>query len=111
MSILVKNKRIGISSSKVRQVCNLIRRKPVSEAVKILRFCEKREIAIMLSKLIHSGLTIANESEKYDVDNLVIDTLFVDEGKTLKRIMPRAQGRAFKINKRTSHVTMELKEK
>jgi len=64
----------------------------------------------MLTKLLNSGLQIASESDKYDLDNLVIDTIMVDEGKTLKRIQPRAQGRAFRINKRTSYVTVALKE-
>ena len=53
---------------------------------------------------------IASESEKYDLDNLVVETIHVDEGPTLKRIQPRAQGRAFRIRKRTSYVTVALKE-
>ena len=64
----------------------------------------------MLTKLINSGLAIAADSEKYDIDNLVISTIFADEGPTLKRIQPRAQGRAFRVRKRTSHVTVEMKE-
>lgn len=110
MSVVVKNRNVGIAPRKVRQVCELIRRKPVSEAVKILRFCDKKEIAIVLSKLINSGLTIASDSDKVDLDNLVVGTLKVDEGPTLKRIQPRAQGRAFRVRKRTSHITVELRE-
>lgn len=110
MSIKVKGNHVGIAPRKVRQVCDLIRRKPVHEALKTLRFCDKKEIAIVLTKLINSGLAIASESDKYDLDNLVIGTLMVDEGPTLKRIQPRAQGRAFRVRKRTSHVTVELKE-
>lgn len=110
MAILVKNRRIGIAPRKVRQVCDLVRKKPASEALKILRFCEKKEIAIALTKLINSGLAIASDSDKYDIDNLVISRIFTDEGPTLKRIQPRAQGRAFRIRKRTSHITVELKE-
>ena len=64
MTIKVKNRRVGISPSKVRLVCNLVRDKKASEALKILRFCEKKEIAIMLTKLINSGLAIATESDK-----------------------------------------------
>ncbi len=108
--ITVKNNGVGKSASKVRQVANLIRRKKVEDALRILRFNDKKEISIMLTKLLNSGLQIASESEKYDLDNLVIDTIMVDEGKTLKRIQPRAQGRAFRINKRTSYVTVALKE-
>lgn len=110
MSIVVKNRNVGIGPRKVRSVCDLIRRKKASDALRTLRFCEKKEIAIMLTKLINSGLDIAANSEKYDLDNLIIDIIKVDEGATLKRVQPRAQGRAFRINKRTSHVTVALKE-
>ncbi|GAB4404355.1 MAG: 50S ribosomal protein L22 [Bacteriovoracaceae bacterium] len=110
MAILVKNNSVGVAPNKVRQVCDLVRNKKASEALKILRFCEKKEIAIILTKLINSGLAIAAESKKYDLDNLVVSTIFANEGMTLKRIMPRAQGRAYRIRKRTSKVTVELKE-
>jgi large subunit ribosomal protein L22 len=110
MAIVIKNNRVNIAPRKIRQVCDLIRSKRASEALRVLRFCEKKEIAIMLSKLINSGLAIASESDKYDLDNIHISTIFVDEGKTLKRIQPRAQGRAFRVRNRTSHVTVELKE-
>jgi large subunit ribosomal protein L22 len=110
MAITVKNRKVGIAPRKVRQVCDLVRGQKASDALKVLRFCEKKEIALMLAKLINSGLAIADESEKYDIDNLVINKIFADEGKTLNRIQPRAQGRAFRIRKRTSHVTLELNE-
>lgn len=110
MAITVKNNRVGIAPSKVRQVCNLVRNKKASEAIKILRFNEKKEISLMLTKLINSGLAIAAESGKYDIDNLVVGTIFADGGATQKRIQPRAQGRAFRVRKRSSHITVELKE-
>jgi large subunit ribosomal protein L22 len=96
MAILVKHRRAGISPMKVRLVCDLI--------------SGKKEIAVTLAKLINSGLAIAAESGKYDMDNLVINTLFANDGPTLKRIQPRAQGRAYRIRKRTSNITLELKE-
>lgn len=108
--IVVRNNNVNKSASKVRQVCNLIRNKKVEEAMQILRFNEKKEIAIMLTKLLNSGLQIASDSNKYDLDNLVIGEIMVDEGPTLKRIQPRAQGRAFRIRKRTSYVKVALKE-
>lgn len=111
MAITVKNRHVGIAPRKMRSVCDLIRRKPASVALNTLRFCDKREIALTLTKLINSGLEIASNSQKYDLDNLIIDELMVDEGPTLKRIQPRAQGRAFRINKRQSHVTLTLNEK
>jgi len=110
MSIVVKNRNVGIAPRKVRQVCDLVRNKKVEEALRILRFESKKEIAIMLTKLINSGLSIADADEKYDLDNLVVDKVFVDEGPTLKRIQPRAQGRAFRVRKRTIHITVALKE-
>jgi len=110
MAIVVKNNSVGVSARKVRQVCDLIRRKSVDDALRLLRFEGKKEIAIVLTKLINSGLAIASDSEKYDLDNLQVDRLFVDEGPTLKRIQPRAQGRAFRVRKRTSKITLALKE-
>jgi large subunit ribosomal protein L22 len=108
--ITVKNNNIGITARKVRGVADLIRRKKVEEALKILRFSEKKEIAILLTKLINSGLAIASESKKYDLDNLTVEMIKVDEGPQLKRIQPRAQGRAYRINKKSSYVTIGLKE-
>ncbi|RLA62480.1 MAG: 50S ribosomal protein L22 [Epsilonproteobacteria bacterium] len=110
MAIKVHANRVGIAPRKVRGVVNLIRNKKASEALRILRFCEKKEISIVLSKLLNSGLAIASDSEKYDIDNLVVSTIYANEGQTQKRIQPRAQGRAFKIRKRSSHITLELKE-
>ena len=110
MGIVVKNSNVGIAPRKVRQVLNLIRNKKASDALRTLRFCDKKEISLMLTKLINSGLAIASESEKYDLDNLVVTTIFADEGPALKRIQPRAQGRAFRIRKRTSHITVQLNE-
>jgi large subunit ribosomal protein L22 len=108
--ITVKNNNVGTSARKVRQVCDLIRRKKVDEALKILRFCEKKETAIVVTKLINSGLAIATESKKYDLDKLIIEIVKVDEGPSLKRIMPRAQGRAYRISKKSSYITLSLKE-
>ncbi len=110
MAIVVKNNMVQIAPRKIRLVCDLIRNKKASEAMRILRFCEKKEIAIILTKLINSGLAIASGAGEYDLDNLVVSKIFTDEGPMLKRIQPRAQGRAYKIRKRTSHITVELKE-
>ena len=110
MTIVVKNRKVGIATQIGRLVCNLIRNKKASEAMRILRFNDKKEISLMLAKLISSGLAIASDSDKIDIDNLVVSQIFADDGPTLKRIQPRAQGRAFKIRKRSSHVTVELKE-
>ena len=108
--ITVKNNNVGTSDRKVRLVVDLIRKKRVEEALKILRFCEKKETAIVVTKLINSGLSIAADSKKYDLDNLIIDIVKVDEGPSLKRIMPRAQGRAYRVSKKSSYITLSLKE-
>lgn len=108
--ITVKNNNVQTTARKVRGVADLIRRKKVEEALKILRFSEKKEIAIILTKLINSGLAIASEGKKYDLDKLIIETIKVDEGPILKRIQPRAQGRAYQIQKKSSYVTVALKE-
>ena len=108
--IVVKNNSVNKSARKVRMVSDLIRRKKVEDALRILRFNDKKEISIMLTKLLNSGLQIASDSEKYDLDNLIVDIIEVNEGPTQKRIQPRAQGRAFRIRKRTSYVKVALKE-
>ncbi|MAZ49138.1 MAG: 50S ribosomal protein L22 [Halobacteriovoraceae bacterium] len=108
--ITVKNNSVNKSARKVRQVADLIRNRKVEDALTILRYSEKKEIAIMMTKLLNSGLQIASESDKYDLDNLVVGEVQVDEGPTLKRIQPRAQGRAFRVRKRTSYVKVALKE-
>lgn len=110
MSVVIRNRRIPVAPRKVRQVCDLIRRKKASEALRILRFCEKKEIAIVLTKMINNGLGIAQDSGKYDLDKLIVGSICTDAGPTLKRFQPRAQGRAFRIRKRMSHVFMELQE-
>jgi large subunit ribosomal protein L22 len=111
MEVKVKCSNIGVSAHKVRKVANLIRGKKASHASRLLRFGEKKEISLILFKLLNSGLTIAANEKNLDVDNLIISTLFVDEGRTLKRVQPRAQGRAFRIRKRTSSISLGLKEK
>lgn len=100
---------VRISPRKVRIVTDLIRNKPVSEAMDILQFTAKRA-APMLRKLIDSALTNIENSKQldWDVDDLVIAEAYADEGPTMRRFMPRAQGRATRINKRTSHITVVL---
>ena len=98
-----------ISPRKVRIVADLIRNKPVSEAMEILQFTPKKA-APMLRKLIDSALYNIEESQQldWDLDDLVIADLQVNEGPTLRRFLPRAQGRATRLNKRSSHITVVL---
>ena len=98
-----------ISPFKVRPVCDLIRNKPVEEALNILRFSPKKA-APMLVKLIESAISNVEVSEKldWDIDDLIIAKVTADEGPTLRRFKPRAMGRASRINKRTSHIRVVL---
>lgn len=99
-----------ISSRKVKLVIDLIRGKAVGEAVSILRHTPKAASPIV-EKLLNSAIANAEHNFQLDPNALVINTVFVNQGPTLKRFRPRAQGRASRINKRTSHITLVVSEK
>jgi large subunit ribosomal protein L22 len=102
---------IRISPRKVRMVVDTVRGKSVSQALSILGFTRKKA-ALPVQKLLKSAVANAVENGGIsDVDALVIDRIMVDEGPTLKRIMPRARGRATPIRKRTSHIRIMLRER
>jgi large subunit ribosomal protein L22 len=95
---------------KARRVVNLIRGKQASEAMAILKFAPQ-QASDAIFKLVQSAVANAKviadkQNLSIDEDDLFVSRAFVDEGTTLKRFMPRAQGRAFKILKRTSHITI-----
>lgn len=94
-----------ISPYKVREVLDLIRGKPVSEAQDILRFTE-RDAGIPVAKLLRSAIANAETNDSQDPEELYVSACFADEGMTIKRWRPRARGRATRIRKRTSHVTI-----
>lgn len=100
---------LRISPRKVRTVVNLIRGKKVEEARQILRFTIKRA-ARPLGKLLESAIANAKHNGKMNEENLVIAEIKVDEGRTLKRFRPSSRGRTSPILKRTSRVTIILKE-
>lgn len=99
-----------ISSRKVKIVIDLIRNKPVGEALGILKNTPKAA-SEPVEKLLKSAIANAENNHNMDVNNLYVAEIFAGQGPTLKRIRPRAQGRAFRIRKRTSHITIVLKEK
>ena len=99
---------VRIAPRKVQIVLDLIRNKPVEEAAAILKHTPKAACE-PLAKLLKSAIANA-ENNNMDVTRLYVAECFVCQGPTLKRIRPRAQGRAFRINKKTSHITMVLKE-
>jgi large subunit ribosomal protein L22 len=101
---------IRVSPRKARLVADMIRGKRVSAALDILKLKVKKT-APVLSKLVQSAIANAKQSATVDVDRLFIAEVYVDGGPMLKRFMPRAQGRAFTIRKRTSHFTVKLREK
>ncbi|MGI6450877.1 MAG: 50S ribosomal protein L22 [Desulfitobacteriia bacterium] len=101
---------IRISPRKVRQVVDLIRGKKVEEAFAILKFTPQisRE---PVSKVLQSAVANAEHNLDLSPDDLYVTKIFVDQGPTLKRIKPRAQGRADRIRKRTSHITVFVGDK
>ena len=100
---------IRISPQKARLVADTIRGKNVDEAITTLRFMPKKSARI-LRKVVESAVANASQNEAIDVDTLYVKTIFVDGGPMLKRIRPRAMGRASRILKRTSHITVVLDE-
>ena len=99
-----------ISSRKVRIVGDLIRNKSVGEAYGILKNTPKAASEI-LTKLLKSAAANAENNFNMDPERLYISEIYANQGPTLKRIRPRAQGRAFQIRKRTSHITIVVKER
>jgi len=109
MEIKATLKYLRSTARKTRLVVDMVRGKKVEEAINILNF-SPRKAALPVAKLIHSAVANAEEKGEVDVDTLYVKKIFVDEGPTMKRFMPRAMGRATKINKRTSHITVVLDE-
>ncbi|MBQ1622099.1 50S ribosomal protein L22 [Selenomonas bovis] len=103
-------KYIRITPRKVRIVLDLIRGKNVAEAFAILKFTPKAG-ADVVEKVLRSAVANAENNFDMDADKLFVKTAYADQGPTLKRIHPRSRGQAFKILKRTSHVTIVVDEK
>lgn len=101
---------VRIAPRKVQIVLDLIRNKDVAYAMAILRNTPKAACE-PLEKLLKSAVANAENNQGLDKDNLYVAECFVCPGPTLKRIRPRAQGRAFRVLKRTSHITMVVREK
>ncbi len=101
---------LPISPRKCRRMIEMIKGKDASKALLILQFSPKRTAKIIY-KVLKSAIANAENNHNKNVDELYIHKAFVDEGPTLKRFMARAMGRAARINKRTSHITIEVEEK
>ncbi|GAB4121963.1 MAG: 50S ribosomal protein L22 [Wenzhouxiangellaceae bacterium] len=98
-----------ISAQKVRLVADQVRGMPVEKAEQLLKFSDKKAAQIV-RKVLLSAVANAENNRGADIDELSISTIFVDEGPTLKRGMPRAKGRYNRILKRTSHITVAVAE-
>ncbi|AKS35729.1 50S ribosomal protein L22 [Mycolicibacterium goodii] len=104
-SATAKARYVRVSATKARRVIDLVRGKSVEEALDILRWAPQAA-SEPVAKVIASAAANAQNNEGLDPSTLVVATVYADEGPTAKRIRPRAQGRAFRIRKRTSHITV-----
>jgi large subunit ribosomal protein L22 len=102
-------KNIRISPQKARLVADMIRGKQVDNALNTLKFTPKKGARI-IRKVVESAVANASQNEAIDVDTLFVKKIFINGGPTLKRIRPRAMGRASRILKRSSHITVVLDE-
>ncbi len=102
-------KNIRISPQKARLVADMIRGKKIDNALNTLKFTPKKGARI-IRKVVESAVANASQNESIDVDTLYVKKIFIDGGPMLKRIRPRAMGRASRILKRSSHITVVLDE-
>jgi len=107
MEVAAKLRGAGLSAQKARLVADQIRGKTVEEALDLLSFSPKKGASV-IKKVLESAIANAEHNEGADVDELKVSTIFVDEGLTMKRIRPRAKGRADRIMKRTCHITVKV---
>ena len=102
---IVRN--VRMTPRKMKLICDLIRGKDAADALDILRFAPQ-SASEPVAKVLASAMANAENNLDLDPRTLVVSTVFADEGPTLKRFRPRAQGRAFHVRKRTSHITVEV---
>ena len=109
-SAVAKARFVRVSASKARRVIDLVRGKSVAEALDILRWAPQAA-SEPVAKVIASAAANAQNNDGLDPATLVVASVFADEGPTAKRIRPRAQGRAYRIRKRTSHITVVVESR
>ena len=107
MEVAAKLRGAGLSAQKARLVADQVRGKSVEDALDLLAFSPKKGAAV-IKKVLESAIANAEHNEGADVDELKVSTIYVDEGITMKRIRPRAKGRADRILKRTCHITVKV---
>jgi large subunit ribosomal protein L22 len=98
---------VNVTPMKARRVVDLIRNKPAAQALAVLKFAPQAA-SEPVAKVLASAIANATNNFDLDEDTLIVSRAWVDEGPTLKRFQPRAQGRAYRIRKRTSHITIEV---
>ena len=106
MEVTAKLRGAAISAQKVRLVADEVRGKSIERALDILTYSNKKG-AVFVKKCLDSAIANAEHNNGLDIDTLKVSTIYVDEGITLKRILPRAKGRADRISKRTCHITIK----
>ena len=104
-----KASHVRVTPMKARRVVDLIRNMPAQQALSVLKFAPQAA-SEPVAKVVASAVANAEHNLRLDPEALVVSAAYVDEGPTMKRIRPRAQGRAYRINKRTSHITVEVTE-
>jgi large subunit ribosomal protein L22 len=109
MEVSAKLRFSRVSPQKCRLVADQVRGESVERALEILTFSKKKS-AVIVKKVLESAIANAEHNEGADIDELTVSTIFIDEGPTMKRIKPRAKGRANRILKRTSHVTVKVSD-
>lgn len=107
MEVTAKLKGARMSAQKARLVADQIRGKGVEEALEVLTFSTKKAAGI-IRKVLNSAIANAEHNEGLDIDELIVSGIYVDQGMTLKRIRPRAKGRADRILKRSCHITVKV---
>jgi large subunit ribosomal protein L22 len=107
MEVAARLKGAQISAQKARLVADQVRGMQVEEALNLLEFSNKKA-AHIVKKILDSAIANAENNEGADVDELKVSTIFVDEGMTMKRLRPRAKGRADRILKRSCHITVKV---
>lgn len=110
MEVRAVSKYVRVSAQKTRLVADMVRGKSVGEALVLLRFTPKKS-GRLITKTLRSAVANAETTHTLEMDNLFIKTIKIDQGPRLKRFRPRAMGRATRIVKPTSHITIVLAEK
>jgi large subunit ribosomal protein L22 len=109
METIAKHRQANISAQKTRLVVDQIRGMPVENALNLLTFSNKKA-AVLVKKVLESAIANAEHNDGADIDELIVSSIFVDEGPTLKRLKARAKGRADRILKRTCNITVKVSD-